>query len=104
MTDYTRIPAEDGAMNIPEQPAVPPKELANIWINDFGGSPVAEHNMPCAVCLINPAVYLMDSGEFSPCWRCQKEGYRLIDLGALPWVVRKYLLWSGKDRPLGRFH
>jgi hypothetical protein len=47
-------------------------ELARIEVNDFGGSPVAEHNMPCAVCGRRKAVIVLNTGIFEPCWTCQK--------------------------------
>lgn len=53
-------------------------ELAKIEINDLGGSPVATHNMPCAVCLKKHAVYHLDEGHFSPCWDCQRNGYDIV--------------------------
>jgi hypothetical protein len=37
-------------------------KIAKIVINDFGGSPVCEHNMPCTVCGIKHAVYDMSNG------------------------------------------
>ena len=53
-------------------------ELAKIEINDFGGAPVATHNMPCATCLKNHAVYVLSEGHFEPCWDCQRAGYFLM--------------------------
>jgi len=40
-------------------------------INDFGGSPFCEHNMPC-FCLKNKAVYNLSEGTFGLCWECRK--------------------------------
>ena len=50
-------------------------ELAKIVIDDFGGAPAATHNMPCAVCLENHAVYLLTIGAFKPCWPCIRKGW-----------------------------
>ena len=52
-------------------------DLIQIKINDFGGSPVCEHNMPCAICHKSKAVLQMQEGIFYPCWECQKE-YKLV--------------------------
>lgn len=38
-------------------------KLAEIFINDFDGAPMAEHNMPCAVCCESHAVYDLSIGE-----------------------------------------
>lgn len=51
--------------------------ILEIKINDFGGSPVCEHNMPCSVCHNLHAVYEMNTGIFQPCWPCQKK-FKLI--------------------------
>lgn len=48
-------------------------KLTEIIVNDFGGSPVAEHNMPCAVCWVNRAILTLNVGAFRPCWDCQKK-------------------------------
>lgn len=58
------------------------KELFKPTINDFGGSPIAEHDMPCSVCLKRPAVYQLSaqvpkSGCFDPCRECQESGWFL---------------------------
>lgn len=63
-------------------------KLAEIIINDFGGAPFVEHNMPCAVCKVNKAVYDLDSGYFHPCWKCQKCGIKLVFTNDLPWWKR----------------
>jgi len=52
-------------------------DVAHIVVHDFGGSPVAEHNMPCAVCRERKAVYHLNYGWFDPCWTCQQAGWRL---------------------------
>ena len=56
------------------------KEMIKVEIDDLGGSPIAEHNMPCAVCHERKAVYNLSanvpkSGVFDPCWRCQEKGW-----------------------------
>jgi hypothetical protein len=57
-------------------------EMVKPVVNDFGGAPIAEHNIPCAVCWTRPAVYNLSAqkplgGKFSPCWICQEEGWFL---------------------------
>lgn len=39
-------------------------ELAKIEVNDYGGAPVATHNMPCAVCRTKHAVIELNTGRF----------------------------------------
>ena len=51
-------------------------KLAEIIVDDFGGAPAAEHNMPCAICRERKAVLLLDYGRFAPCWECQRRGWR----------------------------
>jgi len=67
-------------------------KLAQIKFNNFGGSPMAEHNMPCANCVCHPAVIQMTSDKllptFQPCWKCQKEGW--VTVRATGW--RRFLL------------
>lgn len=43
-----------------------------------GSGMVLEHNMPCAVCGTNHAVAFTNNGTFTPCWKCQKEGWDLV--------------------------
>ena len=45
-------------------------------INDFGGAPVAEHDVICPVCVEHHAVLLLNEGRFLPCWNCQSKGWR----------------------------
>ena len=47
-----------------------------IEIDDLGIT--VHHNMPCAVCGKNHAVYHVNYGIFTPCWECQRKGYKLI--------------------------
>lgn len=35
----------------------------------------AEHNMPCAVCGRELAVFQCNHGYYKPCWTCQSEGW-----------------------------
>lgn len=42
----------------------------------------ANHDMACAVCHKNKAVIMCETEVFFPCWSCQKDGYRLINLSA----------------------
>jgi hypothetical protein len=43
---------------------------------------VLQHNMPCPVCLKNPAIYKSDGDRnfFAPCKECEKEGYILENI------------------------
>lgn len=67
-------------------------ELAKIEWNDFGGAPICEHNMPCAVCWTKPAVYLMNDSHFEPCWKCQEKGWKLIQVKK----KRSWKFWVSK--------
>jgi len=53
-------------------------ELLKIKIESDGG-PWCIHDMPCAVCGINHAVYDLSVGKFQPCWDCQKKGFVLVN-------------------------
>ncbi len=59
--------------------------LHEIEFNSFGGSPVCEHSMPCAVCCKVKAVYDMSAGHFLPCWGCQKAGWRTERIQTVWW-------------------
>lgn len=64
--------------------------LAKIEVNTFGGSPFAEHNMPCAICREKHAVLNLGGGAMEPCWGCQKEGartYRFTKGSFVLWLV-----------------
>lgn len=65
-------------------------KLAKIKMDDFGGAPVCDHNMPCAVCGIKPAVYQLNLGYFHPCWNCQEEGWRIIQMKSkrMKWILK----------------
>lgn len=65
-----------------------PPELAHIVVNDFGGAPVAEHNMPCPVCGVNHAVLYLNAGIFYPCRQCAREGWTLLRLPR--WLSRRW--------------
>ncbi len=43
--------------------------------------PAADHDVPCPLrgCP-NPAVLNQTTGAFEPCWRCQGEGWRLVQV------------------------
>lgn len=53
-------------------------KLLEVQINDYGGAPVADHNMPCAVCQTEPAMLDLNSGVFHPCWMCQRSDHDLV--------------------------
>ena len=63
-------------------------------INDFDGSPMAEHDMACAVCLNQYAVYILNTGEFQPCWKCQSLGWQTRRLPRWLNKVLKYFYWE----------
>ena len=42
---------------------------------DIDQGPFALHNMPCAVCREEPAVFVLHAGFFEPCWTCQELGW-----------------------------
>lgn len=41
------------------------------------GGPWASHDMACAVCRVNKAVIIVETGIFQPCWVCQEMGWLL---------------------------
>lgn len=53
------------------------------------GGPWALHDMPCAVCLVKPAVYDLGNGTFQPCWNCQIYDWQLVKRRKRWWK-----LWS----------
>lgn len=50
----------------------------------------ADHDMPCAVCHVHPAVMDCQSQVFAPCWECQIEG----------WGIKKKWLWPWQRKPI----
>ncbi len=60
-------------------------ELAKIEVNDFGGAPAAEHNIPCPVCGKKAAVLALGTGVFGPCWTCKSKGW--LTLRVKPWQL-----------------
>ena len=54
--------------------------LAKIEVDVHDSGMFATHNMPCPVCRSQGAVLEMGKGGFSPCWECQREGWRTIRL------------------------
>ena len=65
-------------------------EIAKIVVDDFGGAPVAEHNMPCPICRKKPAVLYLNKGQFHPCRKCESEGWRTYKVRGL---MKKFLDW-----------
>ncbi len=77
------------------------KAAVSIKVNDFGGAPMAEHDMPCPVCMDEKAVYLIGYAPyFQPCRKCESYGWvtvratgwrrRVLQfLGLLNWVPRR---------------
>ena len=61
-------------------------KLLPIKVDDYGGAPVATHNMPCNVCRDKHAVINLSTGVFEPCWSCQSSG----------WVCVKFPMWLYK--------
>ncbi|MDO4263848.1 MAG: hypothetical protein Q4C67_06585 [Deinococcus sp.] len=41
-------------------------------VYDYGGAPVATHNLLCPKCDQRPAVYDLSGGVFEPCGSCAK--------------------------------
>jgi hypothetical protein len=68
-----------------------PGQVLEISVNDFGGAPVAEHNMPCAVCRSRHAVLVLDKGVFEPCWECQSRGWQLKQRRGALYMIGKIL-------------
>lgn len=64
-------------------------QLAKIEIDDFGGSPVAEHNFPCPVCGERKAMLCLNTGLFHPCGLCDRKGWMLVRprRGIARWIV-----------------
>lgn len=52
-------------------------ELQEIQIQAIGPG-LHEHNMRCAICWDNHAVFTSPEMIFLPCWDCQKKGWRLV--------------------------
>lgn len=57
------------------------KELPEIHVFMHDSGMCATHNMPCAVCKVNHAVFT--NGMFSPCWGCQGEGWVMTKMTKL---------------------
>lgn len=53
---------------------VTPKPRLPIITTD--GGPWATHDYACPVCVEKSAVLELGTGQFSPCWPCQKLGWR----------------------------
>jgi hypothetical protein len=56
-------------------------------IIEFHG-PMADHNMPCALCNTGSAVLELNTGIFQPCWSCQERGYRVKKRPW--WIIRRW--------------
>lgn len=54
----------------------PPKRVDVEVFTD--GGPWLQHNMFCAVCHEEPAVYNLGKGILQPCHACQRKGYKLM--------------------------
>ncbi len=52
-------------------------ELAEIKVVTDGG-PWAFHNMPCGICRKEKAVLDISTSVFHPCWKCQRDGWKLV--------------------------
>lgn len=61
-------------------------------VNDFGGAPIADHDVACPVCWINKAKLVLNTGVFQPCEECRIGGWemrkRRFGKGKLGWSVR----------------
>lgn len=60
-------------------------KLAEITVEAIGPG-IHTHNMPCAVCRKEPAVFISPGFYFEPCWGCQNDG------------------WETKRKPIGGFY
>lgn len=54
---------------------------------EFHG-PAAVHDMACAVCRENKAIYQCNEGVFLPCWGCQSNGFQLLYAPILFKIIR----------------
>lgn len=53
-------------------------EMSDVEIYWHDSLMFCQHNTPCAICHVKPAVLNANAGNFMPCWDCQKEGHKLI--------------------------
>ena len=75
-------------------------KLLDIKINDFGGSPFADHNYPCPVYPENKAVLVINRGYFQPSWIAQKKGFKLVKLDTLTQKLL-YKIFFKKEYEIG---
>jgi hypothetical protein len=62
-------------------------KLLKIRVRSLGMAAV--HNMPCAVCWLNPAVLHTNYRIFEPCWPCQAKGWQTRKLSRfVRWLLR----------------
>lgn len=76
-----KFPMSPGKVELIEDPIVTPApeedlKLLSVTTKGFENG-VLQHNMPCAICLENPALYVNDGREhyFAPCENCAAKGY-----------------------------
>lgn len=61
-------------------------ELAKIIVEPIGPG-IHTHNMPCAVCRQNHAVFVSPGFRFEPCWGCQRDGWNLTQRKRRKWFI-----------------
>lgn len=55
------------------------------------GGPWAVHDHACCVCRERKSVLNLDTGRFSPCWECQRDGWQLVLRTSFwRWLRRRY--------------
>jgi hypothetical protein len=69
-----------GLQNYPKD--VKPKDV-NVWRHDSGMMMTHDYSCPC--CRLHSAVIDCSTGLMQPCWKCQKNGYKLIKIKPRKW-------------------
>ena len=64
------------------------------------GAPWADHDYVCPVCQVKGAVLDLDSGRFQPCWGCQSNRWRVLQVSHLARWWHRFLWQLGlKEGP-----
>lgn len=73
------------------------KDLPQVEVYFHDSGMVCTHNMPCAVCKTNHAVFMSSLGYFYVCHKCSKDGYEVVKWKKpnRPWH-RKLVEWMRK--------
>jgi len=71
-----------------------PLPIVEIKVNDYGGSPAADHNMPCPICHAayqRKATLSLNTGRFHPCRECRRVGWITIRVpGFVKWLLKRW--------------